>query len=139
MYRRLFSEFLTNSDTLQVFEGSQSIFSSNKDRVIPLLEYVEYIGRFASGHRQTVIFYKIMGNAAALLSVKAGCQQVYGPLGSQLAVRTLDRYGIKYRFPIREVFIFGHFRHFKFIIFLKMICKNQLIQKILGQQISVLC
>jgi hypothetical protein len=37
-----------------------------------------------------------MGNAAVLLSIKAGCREVYSPLGSQLAVKTLDRYGIKY-------------------------------------------
>ena len=37
-----------------------------------------------------------MGNAAALLSIKASCQEVYSPLGSQLAVKTLDKYGIKY-------------------------------------------
>jgi len=37
-----------------------------------------------------------MGNAAALLSVKVGCREVYSPLGSQLAVETLGRYDIKY-------------------------------------------
>ena len=37
-----------------------------------------------------------MGNAAALLSVKAGCQEVYSPLGSELAIRTLVNYHIKY-------------------------------------------
>ena len=42
------------------------------------------------------IFDKVMGNAAVLLSIKAGCREVYSPLGSQLAVKTLDRYGIKY-------------------------------------------
>jgi len=43
-----------------------------------------------------VIFDKIMGNAAALLSVRAKGKEVYSPLGSQIAVRTLDRYGISY-------------------------------------------
>lgn len=37
-----------------------------------------------------------MGNAAALLSIKAGCREVYSPLGSQLAIKTLEKYGIKY-------------------------------------------
>ena len=37
-----------------------------------------------------------MGNAAALLSIKANCYEVYSPLGSQLAVMTLDKYGIKH-------------------------------------------
>ena len=38
-----------------------------------------------------------MGNAAALLSVKASCREVYSPLGSQLAIKTLEKYGIKYQ------------------------------------------
>jgi len=39
-----------------------------------------------------------MGNAAALLSVKAGCQEVYSPLGSKLAIQTLGNYHIEYHF-----------------------------------------
>ncbi len=69
------------------------LFASNKDRLVPLLEY---INRLAPYHRQVVIFDKIMGNAAALLSIKASCQEVYSPLGSQLAVKTLNKHGIKY-------------------------------------------
>ncbi len=93
MYVDSFSEFLDSSDTLRVYEGEQLIFSSSKDRLLPLLEYIE---RFGSHHKQVVIFDKIMGNAAALLSVKAGCREVYSPLGSQLAIRSLDKYGVKY-------------------------------------------
>jgi hypothetical protein len=37
-----------------------------------------------------------MGNAAALLSVKANSLEVYSPLGSQLAIKTLENYNIKY-------------------------------------------
>ncbi|MFC1943818.1 DUF1893 domain-containing protein, partial [Chloroflexota bacterium] len=88
-----FNEFLSSDDTLRVYEGDQLIFSSNKDRLLPLLEY---IGRFVPHHQQIVIFDKIMGNAAALLSVKAGCREVYSPLGSQLAIKTLDEYDIKH-------------------------------------------
>ena len=44
------------------------------------------------------MFDKIVGGAAALLSIKAGCHKVYSPLGSQLAIKTLDRYGIRYHF-----------------------------------------
>ncbi len=92
MYARLFNRFLTGSDTLQVYKGSKLLFASNKDRLLPLLEY---INRFAHYH-QVVIFDKIMGNAAALLAVKASCREVYSPLGSQLAIKTLDKYHIKY-------------------------------------------
>lgn len=89
----LFNEFLTTNDTLRVYQGNKLLFSSNKDRLIPLLEYID---RYGHNHKQVVLFDKVMGNAAALLSVKAGCREVYSPLGSQLAVNTLDRYGIKY-------------------------------------------
>ena len=93
MYARLFNEFLISSDTLRVYKGNKLLFASNKDRLLPLLEYID---RFASYHRRIVVFDKIMGNAAALLCVKAACQEVYSPLGSQLAANTLDKYGIRY-------------------------------------------
>ena len=93
MYTDSFNEFLMSDDTLRVYEVNRLIFCSVKDRLLPLLEYIE---RFASNHQQVVIFDKIMGNAAALLSIKADCQEVQSPLGSQLAIKTLDNYGIKY-------------------------------------------
>ena len=92
MYARLFNRFLMGSDTLQVYKGSKLLFASNKDRLLPLLEYID---GFAHYH-QVVIFDKIMGNAAALLAVKAGCREVYSPLGSRFAFKTLDKYHIKY-------------------------------------------
>lgn len=93
MYTRLFNKFLTSSDTLQVYKDNKPLFASNKDRLLPLLEYID---RFAPYHRQVVIFDKIMGRAAALLCVKASCREVYSPLGSQLAVKTLDKYSISH-------------------------------------------
>ena len=93
MYQDFFDKFLMSHDTVRVYEDNQLIFSSIKDRLLPLLEYID---RFASDHQQVVIFDKIMGNAGALLSSNANCQEVYSPLGSQLAIKTLDKYGIKY-------------------------------------------
>jgi len=93
MYACLFDEFLKSSDSLRVYKGDRLLFASDKDRLVPLLEYID---RLAPRHQRVVIFDKIMGNAAALLSVKADCQEVYSPLGSQLAIATLDKYGIKY-------------------------------------------
>ena len=93
MYANSFSEFLTSGNTLQVYEDDISIFTSSKDGLLPLLEYID---GFANHHQQVVIFDKIMGNAAALLSVKARCREVYSPLGSELAIRTLEQYGIEY-------------------------------------------
>ena len=93
MYRHSFSEFLTSGDSLQVYEGDKLIFTSSKDRLLPLLEYID---RFAAYHRRVVIFDKVIGRAAALLCAKASCREVYSPLGSQLAVEVLDKHGIKY-------------------------------------------
>ncbi len=93
MHKPFFDEFLLSGDTLQVYKDDELVFSSDKDRLLPLLEYID---EFAPQHQQVVILDKIMGNAAALLSIKAGCQEVYSPLGSQLAIKTLDEYGINY-------------------------------------------
>ena len=93
MYSPLFDEFLASSDTLQVYKDDKLLFSSSKGRLLPLLEYID---RFALYYQQVVIFDKVMGNAAALLSVKAACREVYSPLGSQLAIKTLNNYNIEY-------------------------------------------
>ena len=93
MYQPLFDKFLTSDNTLRVYKGNKLIFASDKDRLRPL---VEYIHKFASNHRNVVIFDKIMGRAAALLCIKANCREVYSPLGSQLAMDVLGKRGIKY-------------------------------------------
>jgi len=93
MDTHLFNEFLISSDTLQVYKGDRLIFRSNKDRLLPLLEYID---RFAPYNQEVDIYDKIMGNAAALLSVKAACRKVYSPLGSELAIKTLSNYDVEY-------------------------------------------
>jgi hypothetical protein len=93
MYADFFSEFLDSGDTMRVYAGGKLVFSSCKDRLLPLLDYIE---RFGSQHEDVVVFDKVMGNAAALLSIKAGCRQVYSPLGSHFAIMTLDEYGVGY-------------------------------------------
>ncbi len=90
-----FNKFLTSGDTLQVYQDNRLVFSSNQDRLSPLLEYID---RFSPCHQQVVVFDRIMGNAAALLAIKANCREVYSPLGSQLAASTLDKYGRKRHF-----------------------------------------
>lgn len=93
MCEQLFEDFLNGSDTLRVYEDEKLVFSSAKERLLPLLEYIDKYPVISS---KVVIFDKVMGNAAALLSIKAGVKEVYSPLGSQLAVNTLDKYHIKY-------------------------------------------
>ncbi|MFH1022897.1 MAG: DUF1893 domain-containing protein [Planctomycetota bacterium] len=105
MDTRLFQEFLVSGDTLQVYEGSQRIFASGKDRLLPLLEYID---SFSPTSRKVVILDKIVGNAAALLSILANCQEVHSPLGSQLAIATLDEYGIRHHFTVVVPYILQH-------------------------------
>jgi len=104
MDSQLFNDFASSTDTLRVYEDNSLIFASDKDRLLPLMEYID---RFAPDHRGVVIFDKIIGNAAALLAVKAGGREVFSPLGSELAVKTLEKYSIAYHFtrlppPSRE-------------------------------------
>jgi hypothetical protein len=93
MYKSLFDNFLTSQNTLRVYQGNKLIFTSDRDRLLPLMEYLE---KFASRHRKVVIFDKILGRAAALLCIQANCREVYSPLGSQLAADTLTKRYIKY-------------------------------------------
>jgi len=90
---RSFQKFLMSSDSLHVYKANKIIFTSDKAGLLPLLEYID---RFSLCHQQVTIFDKIMGNGAALLSILANCQKVYSPLGSQLAINTLDKYLISY-------------------------------------------
>ena len=89
----LFNKFLISRDTLWVCNENKLIFTSNKDYLIPLLEYID---KFGSSQGRVKIFDRIMGNAAALLAVKADCDEVYSPLGSELAIKTLSNYDIRY-------------------------------------------
>jgi hypothetical protein len=89
----LFKAFLSSYDTLRIYQDNTLVFSSKKDRLLPLMEY---IANYEIGQKPVVIYDKIMGNAAALLAVKVNAGEVYSPLGSELAIKTLDRHGIKY-------------------------------------------
>lgn len=91
----IFQEFLASADTLRVYEGTLPVFTSKKGGLSALLEY---IGALAPRYRETTIMDKVAGNAVALLSIKAGGREVYSPLASQLAVKSFDKYGIRYHF-----------------------------------------
>lgn len=93
MYQALFDKFLTSDHTLCVYKGDKLIFASDKDKLLPLIEYID---KFASRQRKVVIFDKILGRAAALLCIKANCCEAYSPVGSQLAINVLGKRGIKY-------------------------------------------
>jgi hypothetical protein len=89
----LFRAFLASDDTLRIYEDEVLVYSSKKERLLPLMEY---IAENRAGGRPVVVYDKIMGNAAALLTVMAGGREVFSPLGSGLAVRTLDTHGVRH-------------------------------------------
>ena len=60
---------------------------------MPLMEYIAIAGAARSS---VTIFDRVMGNAAALLSVKANSREVFSPLGSEIAIKTLEKHGIAY-------------------------------------------
>lgn len=90
-----FRDFLDSLDTLRVYRRGHLVFASQKERLAPLLEY---LAAFPEAPGGAVIFDKVLGNAAALLLVKAGCRLALSPLGSELARITLERYGVRYYF-----------------------------------------
>ena len=91
----LFARFVDSSDTFRVYHQGKLIFKSKKERLSPLLEYID---RFVPQVKDVVIFDRIVGNAAALLLKKAFCLEIYSPLGSEFAIQTLSEQGIKYHF-----------------------------------------
>lgn len=93
MSKDLYKDFISSDDTLRIYEGETPVFNSKKERLLPLMEY---IAAQKSGGGAVVIYDKVMGNGAALLAVKINTREVYSPLGSELAIKTLDRYGIRY-------------------------------------------
>ena len=93
MYQEQYNDFMSSNKTLRIYQGEQPVYTSEKERLLPLMDY---LGNIASRYDGITVFDKVMGNAAALLSVKAGCREVWSPLGSEIAVKTLDKYNIPY-------------------------------------------
>ncbi len=89
----LFDDFLKSRDTLWIYAAEKLVFTSDKDRLTSLMEYID---KFGMSHQELTVMDKIMGNAAALLTIKAGGTEVYSPLGSKLAIQTLERFGVRY-------------------------------------------
>jgi len=92
---RLFARFVNSSDTFRVYHEGRLIFRSKKEQLRPLLEYID---EFSPRVKGVLIFDRIVGNAAALLLKKAFCLEIYSPLGSEFAARTLSEQGIEYHF-----------------------------------------
>jgi hypothetical protein len=88
-------EFTNSSDTLRVYSGDRLLFSSDKERLLPLMEYIETCVPY---EQDVTVLDRVVGNAAAFLMVKILCREAYGELGSEFAAKTLKHLGISYRF-----------------------------------------
>jgi len=91
----LYNEFLESNQTLRVYKDDRLIFSSQKERLLPLLEYMDTCVPY---EHDVTIFDRVVGNAAALLFMLVNCKEVFSPLASDIAVATLDTRGIRYHF-----------------------------------------
>lgn len=100
--RKRFEEFIAGRDNLHVYYQERLLFSSREEGIAPLMDYIE---RFVPGVSGVLIFDRIVGNAAALLLKIALCHEVWSPLGSEAAARTLEAFGIRYHFVERVPYI----------------------------------
>jgi hypothetical protein len=98
----VYNEFLSSEDKLRVYKDNYLIFSSRKKGLLAILDYFD---RLIVKDREIVILDKVAGNAAALLSIKAGCIEIWSPLGSKPATDTLDKYGVQYHFDLIVTYI----------------------------------
>lgn len=90
-----FNAFLASPDTFRVYKGKRLVFSSRKDRLAPMLEYIDTRSPYEP---DVVVYDRITGNAAALLLLTIRCKSVYSALGSEAAINTLRAAGIRFRF-----------------------------------------
>ena len=90
-----FDEFLKSQDTVRIYQGDKLIFSSQEERLKPLLEYA---ARFKPYEKNVTVYDRVVGNAAALLLKKIHCSEVLSPLGSEAGIKALNSFGIKYHF-----------------------------------------
>jgi hypothetical protein len=93
--KKNFEEFLKSKDTVRVYKGNKLLFTSQKERLLPLLEYAK---SFEPCEKEVTVFDCVVGNAAALLLKKIRCSEVFSPLGSEMAIQALNSFGIKYHF-----------------------------------------
>lgn len=90
-----FEKFLNSAWGLEVWKAERIVFQSKKAGVKGLLAFIIKHGR---KDKDLIIFDKIVGQGAALLSAYLKAKAVYGKLGSRLAAKTLRKYKIKFYF-----------------------------------------
>jgi hypothetical protein len=100
--QEVFAEFKNSNDTLRVYQGGDCIFRSDRDVLGPLVDFIAQSAKPGNG---IIILDKVMGNAAALLAVKAGAVRVFSPLGSDIAVESLHANKVEFFLEKKVPFI----------------------------------
>jgi len=90
-----FEKFLKSDWELNILKENKIIFRSKKSGVRGLLDFLQENGK---QNGDVVIFDKIVGRAAALLTIYLGAKEVYGGIGSNTAAQVFRRYKIKFYF-----------------------------------------
>jgi hypothetical protein len=90
-----FGEFVKSPDTVRIYKGDKLLFSSQKERLLPLLEYAKNFTPYENG---VTVYDRVVGNAAALLLKKIQCAEVFSQLGSKAGMKALEEFGIRYHF-----------------------------------------
>ena len=85
-----FESFLESTDSIWIIGPPGIIFQSQKRGIAPLISYIARTPLL----ERVVIFDKVIGNAAALLTHRACCYEVFSPIGSHLAAETLRGFGV---------------------------------------------
>jgi len=94
MYKE-FEKFAKTRFSLEIRQSGKILFRSKRDGVSGLLLFIKKYGR---KYQDLVIFDKVIGRAAALLFAYLKAKEVYGVIGSKLAIRALRSFKIKYYF-----------------------------------------
>ena len=92
MYNTFFEQFLNSTETLQIYKDGELLFSSDREGLLPLVDYLEST---KENRPEVVILDRVTGNAAAMLAILAGCVELHSRTASQMAVETLKKYPIR--------------------------------------------
>ncbi|KAA3634314.1 MAG: DUF1893 domain-containing protein [Calditrichaeota bacterium] len=97
------SEFQKSGKSLSIYSGTEEIFSSDKDALEPLVEFIQSDATYEN----LVIFDKYIGRAAAMLMTLINPQKVYTPIISQFGREVLQNKSIRYEAEKEVEFLMG--------------------------------
>ena len=90
-----FEEFAKSSLELEIWSREEIIYQSEKSGVAGLLDFIAENGNNRS---DLVVFDKIVGRGAALLAAYIGAKEIFGVMGSELAIGCLKELKISFHF-----------------------------------------